>query len=185
MSNDNNYNHISNYLDIDNYIDFWVFQFIVNNTDIHNYRYYNNPLINNGKVRMILYDLDYSMYANSGADYLTYIQYPNDGQAFVDTTILSSLMKNYTFRKKFASRVGYFLKHFWNEKNINTEYDYLYNSISYDMDRNCVRWGCNYSSWQRNAASVKRYALNRKSTVINATRSYFNLTQEEVNEYFY
>lgn len=185
MSNDNNYNHISNYLDIDNYIDFWVFQFIVNNTDIHNYRYYNNPLINNGKVRMILYDLDYSMYANAGADYLTYIQYPNDGQAFVDTTILSSLMKNNTFRKKFASRVGYFLKNVWNEKNINTEYDYLYNSISYDMDRNCVRWGCNYSSWQHNAASVKRYALNRNNTVINATRSYFNLTQEEVNEYFY
>ena len=96
MSNDNNYNYVANYLDIDNYIDFWVFEFIVNNTDIHNYRYYNNALINGGKIRMILYDLDYSMYANAGSDYLYYIQYPNDGQAFVDTTILASLMKNYS-----------------------------------------------------------------------------------------
>lgn len=185
MSNDNNYNHISNYLDIDNYIDFWVFQFIVNNTDIHNYRYYNNPLVSGGKIRMILYDLDYSMYVNAGGDYINYIQYPNDGQAFVDTTILSSLMKNYNFRKKFASRIGYFIKNVWNDSNINKEFDYLYNSISYDMARNCDRWGLNYSTWQSNALNVKNYALNRKYTIINATKSYFNLTQEEVNEYFY
>ena len=184
MSSDNNYNYISNYLDIDNYIDFWVFEFIVNNTDIHNYRYYNNPLVSGGKVRMILYDLDYSMYVNGGADYLSYIQYPNDGQAFVDTTILNKLMKNNTFRKKFASRVGYFLKYVWNDNNINKEFDYLYNSISYDMARNCDRWGINYSNWKSNALSVKNYALNRKYTVINATKSYFNLTQEEINEYF-
>ena len=61
-----NYDHVSKLLDIENYTDFWIYQFIIQNTDIHNIRYYNNSNVFNNKIRMILYDLDYGLYINKG-----------------------------------------------------------------------------------------------------------------------
>lgn len=185
LTDDSNYNYVSSLLDIDNYIDFWVFEFIVNNTDFHNYRYYNNVNINGGKIRMILYDLDYSMYANYGSYYLNYIQYPNNSQSFVDTTIFIKLMQNASFKKRFVERVAFYLKNVWNVDNINKEFDNLYNAISMEMFRNCARWNLDYNNWSSNAYRVKNFALNRIEQVISATKSYFNLSLEEVNEYFY
>ena len=184
MRNDDNYNYVSSLLDIDNYIDLWVYQYIVNNNDIHNYRYYSNPNVAGGKVRMILFDLDYAMYRNYGTSYFNYIQYPEDSQSFVDTTILNQLMKNYSFRRRFVDRVSYYLKNVWTQEHIEQEINYFYGALNPEMGRNCARWGCNYNSWQYNVQRLKEYAINRIGQIPYEMSSYFSLSQEEVNEYF-
>ena len=184
MRNDNNYNYVSSLLDIDNYIDLWVFQYIVNNNDIHNYRYYNNPNVAGGKIRMILFDLDYAMYRNYGTTYFNYIQYPQDSQSFVDTTILNQLMKNYSFRRRFVERTSYYYKNVWTKEHIEHEINYFYGALNPEMSRNCARWGCNYNSWQYNVQRLKEYAINRIGQIPYEMSSYFSLSQEEVNEYF-
>ena len=184
MRNDDNYNYVSSLLDIDNYIDLWVYQYIVNNNDIHNYRYYSNPNVAGGKVRMILFDLDYAMYRNYGTSYFNYIQYPEDSQSFVDTTILNQLMKNYSFRRRFVDRVSYYLKNVWTQEHIEQEINYFYGALNPEMGRNCARWGCNYNSWQYYVERLKQYSINRIGQIPYEMSSYFSLSQEEVNEYF-
>lgn len=184
MTNASYYNYVTTLLDIDNYIDFWVFEYIVNNQDFHNYRYYNNPLIAGGKVRMILFDLDYSMLSNYGANYLNHIQYPTEFQTFVDTTILAGLMKNSAFRKRFVQRVSYYLGSVWTVENIEKEFSLLYNSLNPEMPRNCARWGFSYESWNAGTSFLKNYALNRIWQIKNEVKNYFYLSQEEMNEYF-
>lgn len=184
LSSPDHYNYISTLLDIDNYIDLWVFQFIVNNYDIHNYRYYSNPNISNGKIRMVLFDLDYAMRFNQGSEYLNYIQYPEGSQSFVDTRILIALMQNESFKKRFVERTAYYLKNVWTKDNIQKEYDLLYNAVSPEMARNSSRWGFDYYQWVRNAESLKNFSLNRIYQVPNEIKNYFHLSQEEVNAYF-
>ena len=184
MTQEANYNHVSTLLDIDNYIDFWAFQYIVNNNDIHNYRYYNNPNVAGGKIRMILFDLDYALLRNYGTSYFNYIQNPTDSQSFVDTTILSQLMKNYQFRRRFVERVSYYLKKVWTQEHIEQEINTFYNALNPEMSRNCARWGCNYNSWQYNIEQLKQYSINRIGQIRYEVPAYFSLSQEEVNEYF-
>ena len=184
MSDANNYEYVSTILDIDNFIDLWVFQYFTENTDIHNIRYYNNPSIANGKVRMILFDLDYSMFVHYGTYYFDYIQNPSSLQDFLDTSILVGLMKNDTFKKRFVQRISYNLKNVWTMEHINQEWEDLYGEISLDMVRNCERWNYNYNNWINNAGYLRTYALNRIDEIKNETKTYFNLSQEEFNEYF-
>ena len=184
MTQEANYNYVSTLLDIDNYIDFWVFQYILNNNDIHNYRYYNNPNVAGGKIRMILFDLDYAMIRNYGTSYFSYIQNPTDSQSFVDTTILRQLMKNYQFRKKFVERVAYYLKNVWTQEHIEQEIAYFYNTLNPEMSRNCAKWGCNYNSWQYNMERLKQYSIDRIGQIRYEIPAYFSLSQEEINEYF-
>ena len=185
MSNNNNYEYVSSILDIDNYIDFWVFQFIVNNTDLHNHRYYNNPNIANGKIRMILFDFDYSLHSDSGAWYLSFIQSPSNLLTPVNNVVLRGLMNNQNFRKRFIERIAYNIKNVWTVDNINTEFDKLYNSIKEEMHKDCLRWNISYDNWNNEALKLKDKAIARISQVINATKNYFNLSEEEINEYFY
>ena len=133
---------------------------------------------------MILFDLDYALLRNYGTSYFNYIQNPTDSQSFVDTTILSQLMKNYQFRRRFVERVSYYLKKVWTQEHIEQEINTFYNALNPEMSRNCARWGCNYNSWQYNIEQLKQYSINRIGQIRYEVPAYFSLSQEEVNEYF-
>ena len=185
LRDEDNYLYVNGLLDVENYIDFWVYQFILNNSDLHNFRYYNNPNVSSNRIRMILYDLDYALYGNSGAYYLSYMQNPVGMLTYVDNSILASLMKNEKFKKKFLDRLSYYMKNVWTSENVTREFDYIYNMIQPEMYRNCERWGYDYNVWLGYTRNLKSYALSRNSQVKYAARSYFGLTLEEANEYFY
>ena len=93
-------------------------------------------------------------------------------------------MKNQTFRKRFVERISYYLKNVFTIDNINKEFDLIYNRIKPEMKRNCLRWNYSYGDWERNAQFLKSIASSRIDQVKSATKKYFNLNQEEYDEYF-
>lgn len=184
LSDNDSYEYVSSILDIDNYIDYYIFEFIVCNYDLQNVRLYSNNNINNGKIRMILYDSDYGLKNDTGASFIDYLQHPYLSPHIPDNFILRALLKNSNFRKRFVERASYFMKNIWTEENINKTYDELYNSIYVEMEREAKRWNKSYEAWKYYANRVKEMSLLRAKNVPNYIRQYFNLSWEDYNGYF-
>ena len=184
MTTENSYNEIQKLLDIDNFIDFYVMELISNNTDLHNVRMYSNDNLDNGRIKMLMYDNDYALTWDYSTYYYTYMQYPYMLKAQPDTTVLKALMQNNSFRKRFKERVSYYIKNVWTEEHILTTYDYFYNSIKDEMIRNSSRWNTNYNNWENKINILKNNALERIKKVPEYTKNYFNIQEDEYNELF-
>ena len=177
------YNYISSILDIDNYVEYWASEMYIGNTDLHNTRYYSNNNVNGGRVRMIMYDTDFS-FNYQLSDYINYIKYPSLLKAPPDTTIINWVFANPQAKQIFLEKASYVVKNVWTEQHINDTYYYFYNAVKNEMPRECARWGRSYDDWNRNAEELRQKMINKRSTVINIVRNYYGLTQEEVNGYF-
>ncbi len=178
------YDYINSKLDVDNYIDYYILQYVTCNYDLQNIRMYNNKKIDNGKIKLIVYDNDYALRTDSGAYFMDYLLNPYFLKPLPDMSLLDGMIKNKDFRKRFLERISYFYKNVWTKEHINKTYDYLYNSIEKEMVRDAARWGNNYNTFKSSANSMKNIALNKVNRIPSYTRTYFKLTQEEYNEYF-
>ncbi len=184
MRDSNNYEYIKTILDVDSFIDYHVCQFIINNTDLHNVRFYNNNLLDNGRIKAILYDTDYGLTWDYYVYYLTYLQNPYTLQLQPDTSVIRGLMNNGEFRNRFIERISYYIRNVWTEEHIVNTYNYFYNSIKPEMNRNAHRWGQDYNNWERSVEKLKNNALLRIKNVPKYAKAYFSLSEEVYNGYF-
>lgn len=183
LSEEENYNYVSSQMDLQNYADYWAYLFLANSTDLHNMRYYNNPNVGGGKIRMIIYDTDYSFYVQT-LSYISFMKNPSFLAAPPDTTFITALLRVPEFEQLFIERISYYLKYVWTDEHINDTYTYLYESIAPEMKRNCERWGTDYNSWLSSIKRLKTTILSRGNAVRKATSNYFNLSEEEYDKYF-
>ena len=185
MKLNENYEKIKEMIDIENYIDFWIAQLYSTNNDIINVRYFSHPDIDNGKMKMILFDLDFAFY-NYSHNYYYFLTDPKGmNESFrVDNTIMIGLMKNNEFKKDFLTRLSYNMKTTWNKENILERFDEIYNSLYPEMERNQARWKLSVEEWNKRVNDLKKYILKREDYLLKQTKSYFNLSDEEYNYYF-
>ena len=183
ISEEANYEYVKTQINVENYADYWAYLFILNSTDLHNLRYYNNNNVDSGRIRMIVYDTDYSFY-NTGLNYMSFIQNPGFLLAPPDTTIIKGLMQTPQFQELILERISYYLKNVWTEEHINETYNYLIESITPEMRRNAERWGQDYGKWEDSIRALKKSIDSRRNAVKSASLSYFQLTEEEYDKYF-
>lgn len=184
LSNDSYYDHVSSLIDINSFIDFWVAEVYTTNNDIVNYRYFRNPDLDGGKWKFVFYDLDWAFY-NYEKNYYEFATSP--GGMTVNkfsTLLLRSLMKNEKFQKQFVERVGYQLKNVWNKDRINTKMDEILAELEPELERNFTRWNLSRSDFLYQLGRLKTYIDKREGYMISQTKSFFNLTNEEMKYYF-
>ena len=134
-------------IDIDNFIDYLVGELYTTNNDIVNTRFFNNPNIDNGKIKMIFYDFDYAFY-NYDRDYMSWLTNKNGlGEHHYNNDIIRGLFKNKSFRNRFLERLSYNMKYVWPDENVKKRYNELYKLIEPEVDRNQKRWNRSYSDW--------------------------------------
>ena len=184
LSTKESYEYIKTILDVENYADYYVLEYILCNYDLLNIRMYTNSNINNGKVRIILYDSDYALRTDSGAYFLDYMQDPYYLNPKPDMSTLIGLLKNVEFRKLFIQRMSYFMKNVWTKEHIEETYNYFYNSIEKEMERDSIRWNHDYQNFKNSAERMKNMALSKIDKMKKYMKTYFQLTTEEYNEYF-
>lgn len=185
MTIDSNYEDIKKILDVENFIDFWVAELYTTNNDIINIRYFSHPDIDNGKMKMILFDLDYAFYNYRH----NYYYFMTDSQGMnedfrVDNTILINLMRNKNFKKDFLSRLSYNLNNTWKTENVLARFEEIYSELYPEMKRNQERWNLSFDNWISETEKLKTYILKRNEYLLNQTKSYFKLSDEEYNYYF-
>ena len=183
LSMDKNYQEVSKMLDIDNYIEFTIAQFLANNIDIRNTRYFNHPDISSGKIRMIYYDLDYA-FRYGPINYLTWVVNPEGAGYFnVDNSLIRGLMKNKSFQEYFLSIFFYDMKYVYTEEKLMKEYNRIYQAISPEMKRNQARWNYSYDTFLSHAKDIQSFLKGRREKMINNVKSYFQLSDKEVKNY--
>ena len=182
-----NYEKMKEMVDIENFIDYWIAESFVTNWDMVNIRYFSHPDIDNGKIKMIFFDLDYAWY-NVAFNYYSYMTSPSGMTNWgVPTDILRNLMKNKEFRTTYLERLKYNLENTWNKEIVLNRLQEIYNKVSPEMERNQKRWGYTVDHWingEHGINQLKRFIEKRQTYLLSQTKSYFGLSNEEYNKYF-
>jgi len=184
MRNSSNYEYVKERLNIESYVDFWVAENWVTNNDIVNTRFYYHPNIDDGKINMIFYDLDFAMWNH----YLNYFNFSVQPEGMsrlqVSTLLMRSLIVNDEFKKTFVNRLSYQLENVWNEDRVLEYIDNIYNTLKPEMERNQNRWGMTYKTWEDNVEKLRSYTRVRRDYITKQAKSFFNLSNSEMEEYF-
>lgn len=186
LSKQENYNKIKEQIDIENLCDFWIAEIWANNYDIVNTRYFRNPNIDNGKWKFVFYDLDSGYYNVDKYGFNYYTRSQGIGYGNFSTVVLRNLMKSSEFKKTFLERLSYNLKNTWSTENFSKKIDSVIDEIGEDeIKRNLSRWNSNtYSKWQSNVSNLKQFAKKRNAYIVKEAKSYFKLSNSEVEKYF-
>jgi len=177
-----NYRYVKSKLDIDNYIAFLVGTFYTNNFDVNNTRFFNNPNLDNGKIKLIFYDLDYS-FRPYPTNFIPWLLNPDGaGVLEVDNTLIRALMNSDEFKERFLDIFFFNLKYVWTEEHVLNRYYEIYNAIKPEMKRNQERWGYSYEAWEKNCQDLKKFIQGREKNLLKQVKSYFHLSDKEIEE---
>ncbi len=198
LSISENYQQLSEEIDIDEYINY-------NIAEIY-YANYDWPAINNtvwkpkndGKWRWMLFDVDGS--ANFDLWYETYPAYNSILHATVpdcdcdwpntpeSTILLRKLFENAGFRNEFVQRTCTFIELIFNSGRVNHFTDSLVNLIDPVMDMQVAKWGINNpdlgwgitmegsrEEWEENVQDYKDFFSERPYYMRQHIIDYFNL----------
>ena len=175
LTKDKNYNYVASKLDIDNFIDYWIAEGFVSNNDLLNVRFFNSPYVDNGKFKMIFYDLDFGFYRYY-EDYLEYIMDDNsERQPLKDKNniIFQKLFLNEKFRKRYLERFEWNMQNVWTEENLLKKYNEIITLIKPEMKRNLERWGLKYEDWEKNCLTIERFIKRRVEEYPKVTYAFF------------
>lgn len=183
MKNEDNYNHVKELLDIDSFIDYWIILSFFNNYDVGNTKFFNNINVDNGKIKMIAYDFDYSIYDYPN-NYFSWMTEPGGmGYYLRDNSIMRGLLNNNNFVNRFIERLKYYYNEVFTEEHLLNNYE-KFVLLKDEIKKDSERWNYSYSNWEKNVESKRTWLKNRKSKAISNVKSFFKLSSEEVNEYF-
>lgn len=184
MSVKSNYEYVKTKVNINSLIDFWVGEIYTTNNDIINSRTFSHPDIDNGKLHFIFYDLDYSMYFPMN-NYYTFMTNPEGMSDFkVPTVFMRNMFKSSEFKKDFVERLSWNLKNIWNEEHILKRLEEIYQNLYPEMERNQIRWGMTLKDWTDSVEVIRDYVRKREGYLLKQTKSFFYLSDAEMNKYF-
>lgn len=185
LTKDEHYNYVASKIDIDSFIDFWVAEAWVTNNDIVNMRFFSNPNVEDGKWNYIFYDLDFAYY-NEHVNYFTFMIDPSGigNPSKYNNILVRKIMQNKKFRSRFVERLSYNLLNVWTIERINDKMKMLYDTLLPEMPRNQERWGLTMGTWESRLQELKDYINVRNSYLLKQTKSFFNLSDKEMQQYF-
>ena len=181
MSDPEHYAYMCSQMDIDSYIDFFIAEIWVANTDLGNVKYFIGP---DGKWTWILYDTDISM-GSAKTDRLV-VNLGNAGIGGADSTCRTfavRMMKNPEFREKFITRLAWQMNNVWTEENVVGRIDEIQGMIIGDMEKECRRWKVSYDYWLGCVDHLRDYARDRNGYMLTQIQDFFDLTDAEMRQY--
>ena len=196
LSDQNNFDYVATYIDIDNFIKYQVAQIFFDNTDWpgNNIKFWNSP---ETKWRWILYDTDFgwglyneSAYLNNTLAFALSDSGPAHPNPPWSTLLLRKLIDNDEFRNKLLNQFADdFNGRFSPTNTINAIASYVID-IESEMQKHFDRWreeNPPLTPWINRVSVIETFAENRIPALRNHILHYFNLSgifdlNIEVNE---
>ena len=175
------YDYVCSRIDVDNYIDFYIAEMWIGNSDNGNVRYFLNE---EGKWTWILYDTDIT-FQDSDMNFVA-SNLNEDGIGPGDTTCKTfavKLMENQEFREKFLLRLAWQMNTIWTEDNIIRRIDQVEAMIIADMPKETARWGDTFENWEADVEHLRQYARERNGFMLEHIQNYFGLSDKEMRDY--
>ncbi len=185
LSNDEYYEYLAERINMVDLIDYWIAEMYTTNNDIVNCRFFQSDEYDDGKWHYIFYDLDFAFYNVSNNYYTQYLT-NSSGMTnhYFENDIIKALFDNEQFCDLWLERLSYNMQNTWNTEIVLDRLDELYNTLYPEMARNQARWGLTMSQWEDAIDDLRSYIENRTSYMLSQTKSFFGLTNAEMEEYF-
>lgn len=182
LSDNQNYEYILRYIDIDEYINYHIAQIHYANTDWPG----NNVKIwrqryKDGKYRWILFDTDFGMglYDHSPADETLELATSPNGSGWPNppysTLLLRKLLENQNFRNQFINSFMYHIYTTFEPTRISGIIDSFKNDISGELQLHLNKWGLDYYNYENQTNVMKNFAIERIPNMISQLQRYFQL----------
>ena len=183
MSVTSNYEQAEALLDINSFIDYFVYEMGLNNKawPQHNIRFWKSDQPNS-KWRYILYDMDIAMYRWPWTKYsedllgLKMVEYADSNK---HVNILKSLMDNDEFRNRYSNRHQDLFNTLLSEENFARELDEMVDILDPEMPRQFQKYVGTYTDWlDYYIARMHLYIQERPSYARLYMDQYFDLGGE-------
>ena len=170
LSDEENYQHLASLMNIDNFIDYEIFEIFSANLDwpANNMRCWQEG---NGIWRWLFFDGDASLYrtmnefdAFANATYDGSESYPSSAQS---TLFFRKLMENDSFKTQFFSRFYELLGSVFSYSNTHALFEGIYDSLSEEIPNQVDRFHnpTSLREWKRVMNKVDRFLHNRAADI--------------------
>lgn len=189
------------WVDVDNYFDFMIFEMYFGNTDTGNIKFYRRNA-EGEKWKWILFDLDWGLYNRNNDGCFIWLDPDGSGSRNFDNTLIRALLEVPELEKKFLTRYGYLYQNFLSDTDrILALMDDMVAEIQPEMGLHFNRWAGETSKLiafdpPSDPTAAYNYWYNRIYTytynVIRArpyyvwghVQEWFELSDEEMTAYF-
>lgn len=181
-TSDEFYNLFNQYMDIENYIDYYIGQIYYQNVDFGGYYWgANNMKVwrnrNGGKWRFIMYDMDGAMgyFGSSPFDnYITLTRAPGYPSSY--SQIFDRVLYNQDIREYFVNRFADLINTIYLPDNMEAVLYAMRDSILPEIPHQVERWGApNTATVNAYVADVLSYNNSRKNAARNHINTSFSL----------
>lgn len=178
MTSLTNYNKVLEWMDIDNFIDYQLYQIFMGNRDwpTNNVKLWQ-PNSENGKFRWIFFDGDATMYRLRVNGFEQALGNDENGGEYPETTLVfRKLLENEMFKARFLNRLEYLLQ---NQLHPDATLPLLGNIISLlkdDIHRQIARFEApsSYDYWNDVLENVRYFLVHRPCNIQEQVKELFN-----------
>lgn len=185
MSLEENYRHFCDMFDIDSVIDWLILEGYCANTDLSsgNVRYCRSSE-NDGKWRLMFYDLDASFSTTASVFMNVMSEYARDNRQFA--SFMVPLMDNAQFKDRFLSRAAELMGSVLTVENVMAEIDRLCAVVAPEVERDYARFGRTVADWEWAVEQLKSLLTDHNWQQLNIDNlcELFELSPEEREYYF-
>ena len=195
MTTDEAYKHIDSQVDLQELANYWVVETYFDQFDPLNIKFYKPK---DGKWRWILFDLDQTFFPHSYKTIkwnLPFSPYAHGNGYYLNTTLMSNLIKNQKFRSLYIETFAYHLNNTFKPDRMNKILDNMVKEIEDEMPYHIDRWyqesiGVssytlnNIDEWYNNINYLKKQLKERHRIALNTIKEGLDLTDEEYKKYF-
>lgn len=195
MKSEEAYKYVESQVDLKELANYWVVETYYGQFDPMNIKFYKPE---NGKWRWILFDLDQTLlpYSYNTINWeLPFKPYAHGNGYYLNTTLMSNLIKNPKFKSLYIETFAYHLNNTFKPDRMNQILDKMVKEIESEMPYHIDRWYKesiqvssytldNMNEWYNNINYLKKQLKERHKVAINTIKEGLGLTNEEYQKYF-
>ncbi|MBO6064824.1 MAG: CotH kinase family protein, partial [Lachnospiraceae bacterium] len=173
------YNYVMERIDALSLMDWYICRSYVGDKDVANIRYFRSTEYDS-KWRWMYFDLDWAFWHTTDKPITGFIK--NDDH----NILMVNLLKNREFKDMFLKRYAELMDSFLNEQFITAEIDRYVEILTPEIEKDRARWGYSVNGWKSSVQKLYDYVKDgaRDKNVLKDIKSYFNLSDAQMKEYF-
>lgn len=201
------YQYLCSQIDIDNMIDYFIFESFFGNTDPGNIRFYRNAKSGDGKWRYLFYDSDWGFFnvlvgkKLSGGVAFVLNEKGMGNNRIVSNIFIRKMIKVPEFRDRFLRRYGELFQTVFTTEHLTQLFNSMITQIQPEMQMHMQRWAAlvhpkisfdqpknpegGYNYWvSRCERMINRIFPRRPYYIWQEILQYFGLSTEQMEGYF-
>jgi len=179
-----NYQKLTEWVDIENFTDYIIFQTFFSNTDSGNIKFWRDQ-DETFKWRILFYDTDLSLRENSYQLEMIKRMFgiPSSYIGF-STHIQKALIQNPEYQKYFLERYSYYLTEVFTDEYLENGINAIFSAMKDEMIYQTSRWKSygTYEQWLESMEIFKSRALGRSEIVATLLQSFLEVEDSRMKE---